>query len=130
MGRIKSFIMSTESINPIEAVDRKIAHAENAIAECQKQVEHLRLRLVVLAELRSEMLEGNGDSCLGPKDAVVKLCREHPGLPNTRVIELLNGKIRTNATDEKRTIASTIYNLLGANILLRDPDGGLHVGPE
>jgi|CXWL01.1.fsa_nt_gi hypothetical protein len=115
------------------------------IAEAEAQIVELQVRVKVLREMEQEFghrkdhvgparlppveFFGGGEifNKLGPKAAVFDLLGRRPNLTGREVIRLLHEHVDTAADDPRRTIASTIYNMLRRNELKKDKHDRLSV---
>lgn len=124
---------------------------ERKIVETTHEIERLQIKLSFLVEMREAAIpwgmsdeqteepkdqteaakpDQSENGLLGPREAVIRLLRESPSLKSGEIIARLNGNIRTNSTNLKRTIYSTINSLKSDGEIVRVKGGRYRVKQE
>ena len=117
-----------------------VSDIDKRIGEIREVMRRLPIELEMLEELRRSatpvrpggpdggQMERRLPRRLGPKEAILRLIAQAPGLRPKEIVNRLEGQVQSESENVRRTIASTLYNLRRAGILKRDAEGGFSPG--
>lgn len=103
-------------------------------AEIDEQIRRLKIERDLLDSLMQGAVPITSNGAVkegpGPREAILSLLEERPGLTATEIAEELEPVVASKATDRKNVLRTTVAKLVGEGVLSRDEERRHRIKPE